>query len=117
MVNSSREGSRRCAVHNPPRAACHGIEKRRLPSKPKRSRVPPPREITLRPVSAPTGLAGNTQKLHAEATRLKKLPVGSRYRKQRLQVVEHALKLATASKSISSQDEVELDRLLSSLSL
>ena len=118
MVSSSQKQRRRFGVSTSALGAKqHGIEKRTQSKKPKRSRLPPPREITLRPVVAPTGLRGNIEKLHAEVARLQKLPVGSRYRKQRLQVVHHALKLATATESISSQDEVELEKLLTSLSL
>jgi hypothetical protein len=124
MVNSSQKHSSRRGVVGQPAAAhqLHGIEKRTTKNKPKakhgrRKRLPPPREITLRPVVAPTGLTGNVQKLQVEVARLQKLPVGSRYRKQRLQVVRHALKLATTTETISASDELVLDQLLSSLSL
>ena len=115
MVSSSPQpSSRRCEAVGGPR---HGIEKqakRGAPPKKKRTGLPPPREITLRPA---TRLSGSVQKLHAEVARLEKLPVGSRYRNQRLQVVRHALKLATATETICAQDELELDKLLSALSL
>ena len=141
MVNSSQKNSRRhcggaVAVGVAGAAHLHGIVKRKNKSSRGRSRIPnarsvgcggdlnlpasrlpPPREITLRPVVVPSGLCGNVQKLHAEVARLEKLPVGSRYRKQRLQVVRHALKLATATETISASDELVLDKLLSSLSL
>ncbi len=122
MVNSSQKNSRRhcggaVAVGVAGAAHLHGIVKRKNKSSRGRSRLPPPREITLRPVVVPSGLCGNVQKLHAEVARLEKLPVGSRYRKQRLQVVRHALKLATATETISASDELVLDKLLSSLSL
>ena len=118
MVSSSQQpSSRRCEAVGAPRHAIEKRAKRGPPPKKKRTRLPPPREITLRPVKAPTGLSGNVQKLYAEVARLEKLPVASRYRKHRLQVVRHALKLATATETISAQDALELDKLLSSLSL
>ena len=52
--------------------------------------------------------------------RLEKLPVGSRYRKQRLQVVNHALRLAIAAAkggAVTSADEASLENLLDSLAL
>lgn len=120
MVSSAREVTKRAPLATgATRRSQIDKNRKRVPSRQpkKRSLLPPQREITLRPVTVPSGLRGSVQKLRAEVARLEKLPVSSRYRKQRLQVVNHALKLATATGTISSRDEDALDKLLSSLSL
>jgi len=120
MVSSAREVTKRAPLATgATRRSQIDKNRKRVPSRQpkKRSLLPPEREITLRPVTVPSGLRGSVQKLRAEVARLEKLPVSSRYRKQRLQVVNHALKLATATGAISSRDGDALDKLLSSLSL
>ena len=119
MVSGGARGTTRGQTRPSLGKSSSGIAKKKSRAK-KKSLLPPPREITLRPVSVPRGLAGSAEKLLAEVARLEKLPVGSRYRKQRLQVVNHALRLAIAAAkggAVTSADEASLENLLDSLAL
>ena len=89
--------------------------------KPKVPRSGPARAIGKENAQRPSQLAARdgeaaASRLRREKARIERLPHG-RWRKHRLQVVNHALKLASAAHGPSAEAQAELERLLERLAV